>query len=138
MGHTLKQGDTMNPEGYYEDWVSHSMIQMMVNNRSFNIDVWFQAMNFQHQVCPAWGVKDPWILFLQEFWGTMQPGLVIYCERNLEATVQSWLKVWANTENQGRPQAPQQVIDHYAKLTMDRQSLCNETKNIWQNTLTID
>ena len=30
MGHVLKQGDPLNPNGYYEDWISHSMIQMMV------------------------------------------------------------------------------------------------------------
>jgi hypothetical protein len=136
MGHVLKQGDALNPEGYYEDWISHSMIQMMVNNGSFHTDTWLEAMNFQHQVCPAWGVKDPWVLFLQPSWGTLNPGLVIHCERNIDSTVTSWLKVWQQGNPKDKPN--QQIINHYTKLTHDRQMLCQETKNIWQNHITIN
>jgi len=139
MGHVLKQGDPLNPNGYYEDWISHSMIQMMVNNNyPFGIDVWLQAMNYQHQVCSAWGVKDPWLLFLQAVWGNINPALVVHCTRNLDATVNSWLKVWqSNLGNHGM-QAPQEVIDHYVKLTQDRQILCEQTKNVWTNHVSIN
>jgi hypothetical protein len=136
MGHVLKHGDELNPKGYYEDWISHSMIQMMVNNKSFHIDTWLEAMNLQHQNCGSWGVKDPWILFLQPYWGMFEPELVIYCERNTEATVRSWLKVWESS-NPGQ-QPPQEVINYYIKLTNDRQALCEETKKIWPNYLTVN
>ncbi len=114
------------------------MVQMMVHNNSFDLNTWLEAMNFQHQVCPAWGVKDPWILFLQPYWHLLQPGLVVYCERNIDKTVNSWLKVWATTSgNQGK-QPPQEVVDHYAKLTIDRQRLCQESMNVWKNSITIN
>jgi hypothetical protein len=81
-------------------------------------------------------VKDPWILFLQPYWGMFEPELVIYCERNTEATVRSWLKVWESS-NPGQ-QPPQEVINYYIKLTNDRQALCEETKKIWPNYLTVN
>jgi len=138
MGHILKSGDALNPSGYYEDWISHSMIQMIVNAQAFSIDTWFDAMNYQHQVCPAWGVKDPWILFLQHHWGMIRPGLVVYCDRSIGPTVNSWLKVWKSSSGNQNNQPPQEVVNYYTKLTQDRQKLCEDSKNVWRNFVTIN
>lgn len=137
MGHILKRGDSLNEKGYFEDWISHSMVQLATKG-SFDIQVYLEAMNYQHSKCASWGVKDPWILFFPEGWKLlMAPQLHIICERNTQATVTSWLKVWKlKYHNEKEP--TQEVIDHYVKLTEDRHALCEQTKSIWENHLVLN
>ena len=143
QGHALKPGDQLNPQGYYEDIVSHGIIRQAVEG-IVTIQRYLEIMNDIHSKCPAWGVKDPWFLFLNPDWKRyLNPHLVIYAQRNVENTVQSWLKVFqaggtGMAKGQTGREVTPEVVEGYRKLTMERQQLCEESKAIWTKHLVIN
>ena len=140
MGHSLKMGDKVNPEGYYEDLVSHAMVRAMANHKDpgpYTPIVYLQVMNHQHRDCLAWGVKDPWFLYLPiQVLQRLTPKLCIVALRDVEATITSWYKMF-KASYPGAEITPQ-ITAHYKQLTETRQEMCNEIIKIWPNTIYID
>jgi hypothetical protein len=143
MGHELKDGDSLNPKGYYEDIISHGLVRQMTEG-VVSIEKYLDIMNKQHASCPAWGVKDPWFLFIHDDWKRMlRPQLVIVCHRNIDDTVKSWLKVYqaggtGMVKGQtGRP-INDNIIQGYVELTQHRHDLCTKAMDIWQNNLVLN
>ena len=137
MGHFLKSPDFMNTKGYYEDLISHALVRTM-GDGSYSAEVYLTLMNHFHNNCLSWGAKDPWFLYcplvtLQK----LTPKLCIVTTRELNATVDSWLKLW-KAQNPDQTNPPQEVIDHYANLTKTREESATKIGNIWPNVVTID
>lgn len=139
MGKFLKPGDSANPGGYYEDIISHALIRTMVagDNHLYNPKTYLQIMNSLNSGHLSWGVKDPWILYLNElFLKQLQPKLCVVAYRDLKSTVESWIKLWRGKYTEREP--PKEVVDHYAQLTKSRQEKASKLQNIWPNIVTVD
>jgi len=141
MGRYLKPGDALNPEGYYEDLISHALIRGMVSgdNSIYNPRTYLEIMNDLNGYV-AWGVKDPWFLLLPPAWQkALTPDLCMIATRSLEKTVNSWLKVWRSSVNAtSADNPPKSVVDHYTRLTLDRNERANRLYDVWPNIVTID
>ena len=144
MGHYLKDPDYMNPEGYYEDLISHALVRTMVDG-SYTADRYLSLMNHFHKDCLLWGAKDPWFLFLpDQTLLQLKPKLCIVAHRDLESTVKSWTKLYlGGTMPSGKKLhhdgvVPEQVRQHYTKLTIDRQNKVARLHQLWGNTIIID
>lgn len=139
-GHFLKPPDKFNPKGYYEDLISHSLVRAMAagDNKQYNPGLYLTLMNGFHKGCLNWSIKDPWFLYLpDEYLKQLQPKLCIVATRDLQGTLNSWLKIWrANKTSVAQP--PQKVIDHYTKLTVERQQRAEQLQKIWPNIIKID
>lgn len=137
MGHFLKSSDPMNPTGYYEDLVSHGLVRAMTDG-SYSAEIYLTLMNHFHSGCLTWGAKDPWFLYCPlHTLKQLTPKLCIIATRDVESTVNSWVKVWKQSKPQGA-EPTQEVIDHYTNLTVSREEQANALKQIWPNVLTID
>lgn len=140
MGRFLKSGDDLNPEGYYEDLVSHALIRTMVagDNTTFSVQNYLYIMNTLNEGHLNWGFKDPWVLYLRkELLAELKPRLCVIATRDLNGTLNSWIKLWQRN-NKTPMQPPKEVIDHYTQLTLDRQNLASQLSDVWPNFVTID
>jgi len=140
MGIYLKHGDELNPDGYYEDLISHALVRAMVagDNRTYCPEMYLQIMNALHKEDLAWGVKDPWFLYLsRDYLIRLKPKLCVIATRDLDSTVRSWLKVW-RAENNMVTDPPKNVVDYYKQLTLDREAKTYMLQQIWPNIVTID
>lgn len=136
MGHFLKGGDFMNPNGYYEDLVSHGLVRAMTDG-SYSAEVYLSLMNQFHANCLSWGVKDPWFLYCpEETLRAMTPKLCIVTTRDIPSTVNSWLKLW-KAQNPNQP-VPQEAIDHYKQLSETRETLAKNISLVWPNVIELD
>jgi hypothetical protein len=142
MGHYLRPGDEFNPKGYYEDLISHGLIYRMVagDNSVYSPEMYLSIMNGLHKDCFSWGVKDPWFLYLpRRYLAEIKPKLCVIADRSLEGTVGSWIRLWQSRElSKEKPEPPKSVVDHYTRLTLERQRLATNLRGIWPNSVTID
>jgi hypothetical protein len=141
-GHFLKPGDDFNPKGYYEDLVSHAIIRVMVmgDNAAYSPKLYLELMNKFHSNCYNWCIKDPWFLYLpKDKLIELKPRLCIIAIRDFDGIMKSWIKLWRkNNKSTSATPVPKQVIDHYSKLTQERQQRANILRDIWPNVVAID
>jgi hypothetical protein len=55
MGHFLKEANEMNPKGFYEDWLSHSLIKMHLE-KVIAADELYRVIAKSHADCSSWGL----------------------------------------------------------------------------------
>lgn len=153
MGRFFKPADEMNPEGYYEDYVSHGLVRSMVAGVLLPTDyleIMSEVLEVErsswsteqgdrhprwHTMTVPWGAKDPWFLQLQPSWQkALEPELAIICRREPKLVVESWLRVAALA---GRAPS-REVIDRYKEITEMRYEACDAVKLIWPNYLELN
>jgi hypothetical protein len=114
MGHFLKERNEMNPQGFYEDWLTHSLIKMYLE-KIIQIDELFRVISKSHAGCSSWGFKDPWWMFLRpDDMKLFNPRLIVMTQRNRAATIASWKKTrlnWAKAWNLKPPVDDPEELD---------------------------
>lgn len=114
MGHFLKPGGPANPDGFYEDFLSHGLVRMLRTN-DLAPETYLSVMNESHKDCRFWGAKDPWFLYTsKEVRRELKPALCIICERDFKQTMNSWAKL------QGGQFISQSNMKAMEKLTQER------------------
>ena len=134
MGHYLKEGNSNNPEGFFEDLHSHGLLMLALNG-TITPAVYWQNVCKSHVSCDLWGLKDPKFLYLPiNTIASIAPKLIIRTWRPLKATVDSFIKANVVTGLDGK--ALEEAKSSYQKMILERETLM-DVKLRYFNTLTI-
>lgn len=139
MGRFFKAPDEANPQGYYEDYVSHGLVRSMVAgvlDPYTYIEIMSEVVKIGlPTLTPKWGAKDPWFLQVKPaWWKNLEPRLGIICARDVIAVTESWCRL---QKLMGR-KVEQSMWDGYYELTRTRYEACDALKLVWDNVLVLD
>jgi hypothetical protein len=96
MGHYLRTGDEQNPDGYYEDYLAHSMLELVLAHQKitpWHVNEFHKHVFKPHKRCKYWGFKSLSIAAFSP--GALKfynPQVLIRTKRPLELVVKSWQK----------------------------------------------
>lgn len=135
MGRFLKPGDEFNPEGYYEDYVSHGLIRNMaagVMSPEVYLQIWEDL--YWDDYPEPWGVKDPWLLYLpDDILSKLTPKLAIFCSRNTDDVTRSFMRIYDAQFPAADDARRGAAMSHHQKRAHTRSQRMSEllTANLW-------
>lgn len=133
MGHYLKQANVCNPKGFYEDLLSHGMMELAISGAISVEEYQFNLLK-SHENCKHWGFKDPRFLELPiSSMIQLVPQLIIRTWRPLKDTVVSWQRKEL-LRGHITPTEPQRAS--FEQLCLNRETLM-DTKLKYFNVLTV-
>lgn len=140
MGRFFKPADEMNPQGYYEDFVSHGLVRSMTAGVLTPIDYMdimsdLLCADGTDLAVGAWGAKDPWFLQVKPSWQkALTPRLAVMCKRDPDKVVDSWVRM---SRLSGR-EPTAQMIEGYVRITVTRYEALEPLKHVWPDYVELD
>jgi hypothetical protein len=95
MGQRFRQPCDDNPEGFYEDLDFKEGNEWVLNQRKVTqVTHWFSAVKStiarREDAGVLWGLKDPRLCYLGEFYLTLCPDAqIVWCDRSIQAVAES-------------------------------------------------